>query len=353
MEKKHLASIKNFLASASVAAVEAESCEVMLAKVQRDKPLSRLPVATNFGNDGKQLKLLKPHDQSLPDMECEPNETFITSHRYGRIYRRRKQPNTKVRTDGPPGTRWCRMCNGFKPLDAFYTRVKRYVCRKHHALRVHAASEQRANAERFDVVKRELRAAAAHAMGTLVDAYDVLGYEQGYIDEMDVKLLLQSSKIPLDLRPVVTPIDPTAGMWPHNISIVSREAFDTLVNMYQITNSRAIFIAMAQRCNLLPVNFDTSRPHEPYHDASYLRCYIDAEELLHAEVLGGAAKTMDQTRIEEIEKCGNVPWSFLPCVAARACRQLIISLTGWWKSRRLQSRTRLLLRRATPLRGSV
>ena len=51
MEKKHLASIKNFLASASVAAVEAESCEVMLAKVQREKPLSRLPVATNFGND--------------------------------------------------------------------------------------------------------------------------------------------------------------------------------------------------------------------------------------------------------------------------------------------------------------
>ena len=55
MEKKHLASIKNFLASASVAA---ESCEVMLAKVQREKPLSRLPVATNFGNGGKQLK---PH----------------------------------------------------------------------------------------------------------------------------------------------------------------------------------------------------------------------------------------------------------------------------------------------------
>ena len=322
MEKKHLASIKNFLASASVAAVEAESCEVMLAKVQREKPLSRLPVETNFGNGGKQLKLLKPHDQSLPDMECEPNETFITSHRYGRIYRRRKQPNTKVRTDGPPGTRWCRMCNGFKPLDAFYTKVKRYVCRKHHSLRVHVASERRANAERFDEVKRELRAAAAHAMGTLVDAYDVLGYEQGYIDEMDVKLLIESSKIPLDLRPVVTPIDPTAGMWPHNISIVSREAFDTLVNMYQITNSRAIFIAMAQRCNLLPVNFDTSRPHEPYHDASYLRCYIDAEELLRAEVLGGAAKTMDQTRIEEIVKCGNVPWSVLQlsaCLLQRAC----------------------------------
>ncbi len=73
MEKKHLASIKNFLASASVAGVEAEGCE--------------------------QLKLLKQHDQSLPDMECEPNETFLTSHRYCRIYRRRKQPNTTEADD--------------------------------------------------------------------------------------------------------------------------------------------------------------------------------------------------------------------------------------------------------------
>jgi hypothetical protein len=246
MEKKHLASIKNFLASASVADVEADSCEVMLAKVQRDKPLSRLPAETNFGNAGKKLKLLKPHDQSVEDMECEPNETIITCQRYGRIYRRRKQVHINIRSDGPPGTRWCRMCNGFKPLDAFYTKVKRYVCRKHHALRVHAAAERRASASLMDGAKKELRSAACHSMSTLVDAYGVLGYEQGYIDETDVRLLIQSSKLPLDLRPVVTPIDPNAAMWPHNIAIVSRDAFDTLVNMYQITNSRAIFIAMVR-----------------------------------------------------------------------------------------------------------
>ena len=76
MEKKHLASIKNFLASASVAAVEAESCEVMLAKVQREKPLSRLPVATNFGNDGKQLKLLKQkqHQEKLRRQMRRPQQ---------------------------------------------------------------------------------------------------------------------------------------------------------------------------------------------------------------------------------------------------------------------------------------
>ena len=308
MEKKHLASIKNFLASASVASVEPESCEVMLAKVQRDKPLSRLPAETNFGNDGKKLKLLKPHDQSVDDLECETNETIITCQRYGRIYRRRKQAHINIRSDGPPGTRWCRMCNGFKPLDAFYTKVKRYVCRKHHALRVYVASERRANAVRFDEARKDLRLAATHSMGTLIEAYDVLGYEQGYIDETDVSLLIQSSKLPLDLRPVVTPIDPTAGMWPHNIAIVSRDAFDTLVNMYQITNSRAIFIAMAQRCNLLPVYFDTSRPHEPYHNASYVRCDLDVEAVLQAEAQGGVPKTMDQTRVEEIESKGDVPW---------------------------------------------
>ena len=120
-------------------------------------------------------------------------------------------------------------------------------------------------------------------MSTLVDAYDVLGYDQRQIDETDVLLLIESSKLPLELRPVVCPIDPTTGMWPHNAAVVSRNAFDTAVNMYQITNSLPIFMAMVQRCNLLPNNFDVSRPHEPYHDPEYKRKEHDVVAMFHTE----------------------------------------------------------------------
>jgi hypothetical protein len=306
--KRPLGSLHNFLESAYVAAVEPESCEVLLAKVQREKPLSRLPVDTNFGNDGKKLKQLKLHDQSVAGLECGPNEKIESCQRYGRIYKRRVQTRFKPRNSGPPGTRWCRMCNDHKPLDAFYANTKRLMCRRHHSLRVNAINDLRVNEFRFEQGKRELRLASIQAMSTLVEAYGVLGYEQGQIDETDIRLMIQSSKLPLDLRPVVTPIDPTAGMWPHNVAIVSQEAFDTLINLYYITNSRAIFVAMAQRCNLLPDTFDTSRPHDPYHDAEYKRVYIDATKLLSAEIAGGMAQTMDQTIMEELNANFKVPW---------------------------------------------
>ena len=46
------------------------------------------------------------------------------------------------------------------------------------------------------------------------------------------------------MRLVVTPIDPMIGMLPRNVAVVSRGTFDTLVSVYQITNSRAFFVAM-------------------------------------------------------------------------------------------------------------
>ena len=83
-------------------------------------------------------------------------------------------------------------------------------------------------------------------------------------------------------RPIPCPIDPTRAMWPSNIAILSRHAFDMAILLYQMSNSRALFVAAVQRCNLLPRNFDVSRLDNPWHDPDFAR-KVDAPcfDLMH------------------------------------------------------------------------
>jgi hypothetical protein len=309
--RKHTASIENFLQSDSAAAAVEKfqavenSADVAAESILLATTMRRPPCATDFGNEGKKLKMHRPHDDGPVPVPRGPKETIMTVQRYGRIYRRRNQTSITVRKDGPPGTRWCRMCNAFQPVDAFYEKVKRYVCRRHHRLRVYEA-QQRLKSKN---TTPDLDCAASHAMSMLIDSYDAIGYEQGQIDEADIRIIIKGSKMPLELRPIVCPIDPTIGMWPFNIAVVSHAAFANIVNMYQITNSRALYVGIVQRCNLLPYNFDVSRHHDPFHDPTYRRVDMDVAEMFRTEVDAGVPFTMDQTLIAEIESGGNVPWN--------------------------------------------
>ena len=53
--------------------------------------------------------------------------------RYGKIYKRKApSPMNCIKLNCAPGLRYCKLCDTHKPLVAFYTAVKRYVCRKCH-----------------------------------------------------------------------------------------------------------------------------------------------------------------------------------------------------------------------------
>ena len=196
------------------------------------------------------------------------------------------------------------MCKDFKPLDAFYTRVKRYVCRRHHWLRIKATIEKRT-----EVMGKQKRMHSEHAWESLKAACSVLGYDRQHIDKTDIRLLIKHAKLPLELNPIVCPIDPHKDMWPDNIAVLSRPTFDLLITMYQFVNSRALFVGLVQRCNLLPRNFDVSRPDNPWHDPNFIRKDSDAGHLLLAEEQGTRAETMDQSVIAELAAGGDVPWN--------------------------------------------
>jgi hypothetical protein len=101
--------------------------------------------------------------------------------------------------------------------------------------------------------------------------------------QTDIRQFIKHAKLPLEMNPVPCPIDPSRSMWPGNIAVLSRPTFDTVMTLYQMTNSRALYVATVQRCNLLSRKFDVSRPNNPWHDPNYVRVDLDAAALMRAE----------------------------------------------------------------------
>ena len=296
---------------------------------------------TNFGDNGKSLHIPLPiANTEHMGTPCNEHERIIKVVRYGRIYRR-KTPDCgghNICTNAPAGMRWCKMCQDFKPLEAFYTRVKRYVCRRHHWLRIKGTIERR-----VAVMGKDQCLAAIEAWRALKAACPLLGYDRQHIDKTDIRLLIQHARLPLQLQPVLCPIDPNEGMWPSNIAVLSHPAFDLLMSMYQFTNSRALFVAMVQRCNLLPFNFDVSRPADPWHDPHFVRTDHDAAQLLLAEEQEGGkkAETMDESVLAELAADGDVPWNdakqkqalVMAVRGSKAARALVKTLQGTVRER--------------------
>ena len=200
--------------------------------------------------------------------------------RYGRIYKR-KEPSPTLGFASlpcPPGHRYCSDCRTHLPLDRFYSGPVRYMCRKHHYLRV-----QRRLQERMRLAP--LERLATNAWRGLLQMGSLLGYERPEYDSHDFKDLVALTSIPVELSPTILPIDPAKPLRPRNVAILTMQDRLLLMRIYVASGSRAQYILFAQAVNLLPRNADAGVPWDPYHDPEYRREDIDVTPLLEEEKL--------------------------------------------------------------------
>ena len=197
--------------------------------------------------------------------------------RYGKIYKRKApSPVNSIKLICKSGFRYCKLCDEHKPLVAFYTSVKRYVCRKCHKERVFSRFRQR--------TRQDVRIRWGVEMWNFASDHRIwFGYSKLEFDHTDLKDIVLNAKIPWEIRPVPCPIDPTLPLRPRNIAILSHGAFHLLFDIWKHSCSRGSYIAFVQRCNLIPRNFDVASPCDPYHNPEYLRPIISVDALLLKE----------------------------------------------------------------------
>jgi hypothetical protein len=239
---------------------------------------------------------------SQPAVRKVGEEREICVARFGRIYKR-KVPSGIGYLARPslPGYRFCKVCNATLPLSAFYTTVKRYMCKRHHYLRVNKTFKIRMRLNSMDrySFKTWLKLSA--------NRFD-LGYDKIRFDCSDIKAMIEKSGVPRDVNPSAIPIDPMLPLRPRNVAIVSSQAYTLALNIYQFTCSRALYIGFIQRSNLLPINFDVARLDDPYHDPTYKREFYDFAEMLKEELAAPTIESEDRVILEEIDKKEDVPW---------------------------------------------
>lgn len=240
--------------------------------------------------------------------------------RYGKIYKRKAQGNLGYKCLQPvEGYRFCKFCNANLPLTAFYATTKRYVCRRHHYLRVVKNIYDRAK-------KDDCFYLACHAKRKLACFKYQLGYDKIKYDVSDIAKILNhlSKLIPIkQLHPVCVPIDYTLQLCAKdNIAVISCRAFTLLMRLHEFVPYKALYIAYVQRMNLIPLNFDTQYLKDPYHDPEYRRKQIDVSALFSSEftsdpIIGNSKdiaslffnkESQDHDIVEEFQKHKNVPW---------------------------------------------
>ena len=251
------------------------------------------PAATNFGN---------LNELSKPIVKQPGEDREIRVARFGKVYKRKVSSKLGYLTNPTcaPGYRYCRMCDATLPLSAFYTTVKRYVCRRHHYLRVRGNLKKRIQANAV-----EQHANLAWYLISL--SRFKLGYDKIRYDASDIRDLIVNGKISLDISPTAVPIDPSTPMRPRNVAIISAKAFKFALDLYSFSCSRGMFIAFIQRCNLLPKNFDAAHPDDPYRDPNYIRQDHDVGSIINEE-MKSKIETQDLCIIEEGDKKDDVPW---------------------------------------------
>jgi hypothetical protein len=231
---------------------------------------------------------------------CGPQERLLQVARYGRIYRRKSTSYWRYGsapfTNAPPGMRYCRFCKGYQPLSAFYTKVRRYICRKHHAERVRQIGRRLAEADPSEAVVDQCYSHFCNK------ALPLLGRHTALLDRTALRQLVLNAGIPWGCTPCPLPIDPDEQPIGRNVALVTHVSMQLILKVYGHTCSRALFIAHVQRCNLLPPTFDTARPDAPLHDPTYVRQDIDVGPLLAEEAVGGALahESADREAIEAL-----------------------------------------------------
>ena len=236
----------------------------------------------------------------------QPGERIIQVTRYGRIYKRKSGwfKTHAIQSSAPPGTRYCRMCEAFMPLDAFYSHIRRYVCRVHHAERVHYKGKQ-------PVLRDDATQRALEAWDALASVRPLLGYTHVNFDHQDIRSLLLHCGLPISMRIRLIPIDPSLPLRPRNVAFVSRESFDLIMRTYEQMCSRGLFMAQVQRCNLMPRHMDAGWPENPTHDPTYRRQDVDVGPILAEELARDTWDAPDSDQVADLiamEREGRAPW---------------------------------------------
>jgi hypothetical protein len=214
--------------------------------------------------------------QQVTDLSGKPSDVRYIA-RYGRIYKRKAPSRVGyAHITCPPGHRYCKECQKPMPLDKFYTNVKRYICKRHHYLRVNKRFRER-------VLTSDYEKMAENAWLDLFRFCPLIGYAKAEYDRHDIKDLVINTKIPLSIVPRAVPIDPSIPMRPRNVAIISSANMALLIKLSTITCSRAQYILLVQSCNLLPTNADAGIPWAPFQNPNYERQDINVIPILEKE----------------------------------------------------------------------
>jgi hypothetical protein len=244
----------------------------------------------------------QPINLSQPIVRKPGEEREICVARFGRIYKRKV--SSKIGYLARPcsaGYRYCRVCDATLPLSAFYTTVKRYICKRHHYLRSNKTHKVR-------LQKNAMEKKAYMVWLRLCKNRFAMGYDKVRFDCSDIRDIIEKSGIPQEVSPNVVPIDPRIPLRPRNVAVVSIEACRLAIKLYKFTCSRAMYIGFIQKSNLLPVNFDVARPDDPFHDPTYIRKFYDFADLLKEELSGPLQESEDLVILDEVKNKEDVPW---------------------------------------------
>jgi len=269
-----------------------------------------------------ELKTLKLEDEKMDHSESLVDQGVLKEMkiaRFGRIYKRKKPSKLGYQClQKIDGYQFCKFCNANLPLSAFYVSCKRYVCRRHHYLRVRRRFLERAKEE--DVLML-----AYHNWHLLNGHRFWMGYDKLRYDLGDMRNIFQNlaSVLPLhDIKPCLIPIDFGVPMRPRNIAAVSNEASRFVLKFLTFLPSRAFYVALVQHLNLIPPNFDVGMPENPWHDPTYKRTDIDVPALFE-ELKTLPVEHQDVDVVREFLERASTPWL--------NCKVLPAGEAGYWK----------------------
>jgi len=245
----------------------------------------------------------------------------MTVARFGRVYKRKAPSKMGYQCVSQiEGYRYCKFCNANLPLAAFYVTQKRYVCRRHHYLRVVLRTKEVAQSNVYFRLAKQAWIKLDNAKFLL--GYDKLRYDIGDIQQIFTHL---SKVIPIEkMEPLCVPRDYSLPMRPANVAVISSSAFYLALKFLDFMPCRPFYVAFVQRANLVPKNFDVGNPEKPFHDPSYIRKEYNLGTLFaEFEALNLPIEHKDNDVIQELMEKDKVPW--------RDCEELPPGEAGSWQ----------------------
>lgn len=203
-----------------------------------------------------------------PVMNVKMREDIAVA-RYGRVYRRKRAGGAYKYCDvaDKNNERWCVHCQKHLPLSFFYALSKRYMCRRHHALRV----RQRV----FEIMETDHNLTwVTRIYWTTQFASRRLGIRRRDValDRKDMLGILAALKIPAYLRLVFLPVEiEKRSMQGDNIALLFLEDGMSIIDMFERCENAGVYTVQVLAHNLLPPNFDCTDTADPLKNKDYVR----------------------------------------------------------------------------------